>query len=105
VITIHNSSLAARPSGFTQPNPADFNKKSVPLPAANDQDSNTQATPVSTPEQIQAAIAKVGMTQEDNFFQGSDRRTNQALQAYNQTRNQPMQDQLETLIASIDTYA
>lgn len=105
MITIHNSSLAAQPVGFTQPNPASLNKKPASFPAANDQNNNGQGPSASTPEQIQAAIAQTGLTEEGNFSQESNRRANQALQAYNQTRNQPIQAQLENIISRVDYYA
>jgi len=104
VINIHSSS-AAQPSSFVRPNPADLNNKPAQLPTANDQNNSGQTSPVSTPEQIQAAVAKTGLTRDDNFSQETDRRTRQALQIYNQTRNQPMQTQLENLIVRVDYFA
>lgn len=104
VITIHNSSLASQPVGFSQPQRTSLDNKPTP-PAANEQNNSIQAPPASTPEQIQAAVAQIGLTKEDNFSQENNRRTNQALQAYNQTRNQPVQTQLENIISRVDYYA
>lgn len=105
MITVHNSSLTVPAFGSTELNPASLNKKTTPLPAVNEQDNNGTTPRASTPEQIQAAVAQTGLTTEIDFSQEYDRRTNQALQAYSQTRNQPVQAQLDNLIVRVDYYA
>ena len=105
MITVHNSSLTVPAFGSTESNPASLNKKTAPLPAVNEQDNNGNKPRASTPEQIQAAVAQTGLTKETDFSQGNNRRTNQALQAYSQTRNQPVQAQLDNLIVRVDYYA
>jgi len=105
VLIVHNSSLTVPAFGSTEPNPASLNKKTAPSPAVNEQDNNGTTRSASTPEQIQAAVAQTGLTKEIDFSQGNDRRTNQALQAYSQTRNQPVQAQLDNLIVRVDYYA
>lgn len=101
MITIHNSSLAAQPIGFSQPNPANNGNRPV-----GDAPNNYQQEPsASTPEQIEAAISQTGLPKENNFSQETDRRAIKALQAYNQTLNQLTQNQLQNNIVGIDYYA
>lgn len=106
MITIHNSSLVFNRAGYIKPEQVSLDKKQAqPLAVTNDQHEKNQGLPVSTPEQVQAAIAQVGLTKDDNFSQENDRPTNKALQAYNQTRNQPNQIQLENILPRVDYYA
>ncbi|MDD2761677.1 MAG: hypothetical protein PHH11_15475 [Methylomonas sp.] len=105
MITIHNSSLTFNRTGYIRPEQASLDKKQTLALVADGQSSIEQGISASTPEQVQAAIAKSGLSKEQNLPKEYDRRTNIALQAYNQTRNQPIQVQLESLINSVDLYA
>jgi len=102
VITIHNSSLASQRVGFSRPTSTAVNNGASTV---NDQNNPGPDASASTPDQIQAAIKQTGLPTDANFPQESSRRANQALQAYNQTRNHPIQAQLENLISRVDYYA
>ena len=104
MITIHSSSLAAHFHGFIQPDPAALSKKPAPSAAVNDQVNIGQTPSVSTPEQIRTTIAQTGPIKEANLSQDTHKRTNEALQAYNQIRNHPVRAQLENLIVRVDYY-
>lgn len=103
--TIHSSSLAFYPAGYIKPEQDSLNTKQARPVAFDEQKQKQENLPASTPEQIKAAIANVGLKKEEGFSQESNTRINRALQAYNQTRDQPIQTQLENIISSVDYYA
>lgn len=106
MITIHNSSLAFNRVGSVKPDQDEFALKKAPAQRiGNAPDEKDQGLPASTPEQIQSAIAKAGLSKQDSFSQGTDRRVNKALQTYSQTLNQPIQVQLDNSISGVDYYA
>ncbi len=104
MITIHNSSLAYIRTGYNSPEQTAIDRKQLQPVSTDEQNKKNQRTAVSTPDQIQAAIAQTGLAKESNLSNENDRRTNLALSAYNQTRNQPVRAQLENIISRVDYY-
>ncbi|MCK9605341.1 MAG: hypothetical protein M0R33_02700 [Methylomonas sp.] len=106
--TIHSSSLTAYPAGFIKPEQDRFTQKPAGTDASDKQATDVPGrleAPASTPEQIKTALATSGFNQQNNFSQSDDTRSNKALQAYNQTREQANQLRLENLITRVDYYA
>ncbi|WAR43906.1 hypothetical protein [Methylomonas rapida] len=99
--TIHSSSLAFYPTGYLKPEQDSLNKKQAPLDEPNPLNLNL---PAWTPEQIQKAMASAGLNKHNDFSQEANTRTNRAVQAYHQTRDQPIQAQLENIISRVDYY-
>jgi hypothetical protein len=106
VNTIHSSSLTFTPTGYVKPEQESFSKKPVNTVVSSDNSGNKRIpTSISTPEQVKTALSKSGLNKQDTFNPGDNTRTNKALQTYAETRNQPAQTQLETLISRVDYYA
>ncbi len=103
--TIHSSSLAFYPTGYTKAGQDSLNKNQAQSNAASEQSAPRQDLLASTPEQIKTALARIGFDKKDNFSQGNNARSNQAVQAYQQTQDQVMQSELENMISRVDTYA
>lgn len=106
--TIHSSSLAFYPAGYIKPDASGFDKNSVnPVDQQLGAESNRQRQelPASSPKQIEAALADVGLALDGNNAQSTDKRTARALAAYNDTRSQPIQSRLAGMISGIDLYA
>jgi hypothetical protein len=105
---IHSSSLAAYPAGYIRPErdtavqtraPA---QKAAKPSAVIEQGLEASA---STPEQVKTALIKSGLNSSDNGAQYQDNRTQKALQAYSQTREQLNQNKLDNLITRVDYFA
>ncbi|MGR8930511.1 MAG: hypothetical protein ACU836_07710 [Gammaproteobacteria bacterium] len=99
---IHQSSLASYPIGYSHQTQTTTGQNES---KTSDVEKQTSHNAASTPAQIERAIAKIGLAKEDNFSQNNDEYTNKALQAYNQTRNQPLQAELDNIISGVDFYA
>lgn len=105
--TIHSSSLAFYPAGYIKPDANGFDKNSAnPVDRQLEAESNRQrqGLPASSPKQIEAALADVGLAVGDKYAQPTDKRTAKALAAYNDTRSQPIQSRLAGMISGIDLY-
>ncbi len=105
MITIHNSSLTFPRTGDVKLAQAAVDKNQAQSASEDGRNKTTQASPASTPDQIQAAIAQTGLSKESSFSNDNNRQTNIALNAYNQTRNQAIQAELESTITRVDYYA
>ena len=106
--TIHSSSLAAYTAGYVKPEQDRFTQKPAGVQAKDKQTTDfprRPEAPASTPEQVETALAKSGFNQRISLFQAGDTRSNKAIQAYNQTREQADQQRLENLITGVDYYA
>jgi len=105
VTTIHSSSLSFLPAGYATPDRSTLPPSPSPVVNQTNDQAGQQSPAASTPSQIQAAIEQSGLNNENQYPQTSNARTAKALAIYNQTRNQPAQNQLSTLISGIDSYA
>ena len=105
--TIHSSSLAAPKSGYIRPAQDSLTQTQAKKNAESSYKSEAEPreAQTSTPEQIQTALAKVGLTKQDGYFENTTTRTVKALQAYTQTSEHINQIQLENIISRVDYYA
>lgn len=108
VNTIHSSSLAAHRPGYIRPAQDSLTQaqaKKNALSNFRQPEAKPAEVEPSTPEQIQKALAKVGLNRQDSFFENSTARNYKALQAYTQTSEHINQTQLENIISRVDYYA
>lgn len=107
---IHNSSLTFSPVAYTQkPQSGRIdNGEASTIDAANNnankQRSDFNGQPSST-EQIKAALADAGLSNENANNQTNNTRTQKALNAYTQNHNQTAQLKVAEIISGIDLYA
>ncbi|WKJ89508.1 hypothetical protein QZJ86_15990 [Methylomonas montana] len=107
--TIHSSSLAFYPVGYTQPQAGrlENNREQKPSPDSNAIGGNQHNLDLPKPSstaQIKAALAENGLTVNNND-QPTNSRTLKALNAYTENRNQPAQLRVAEIISGIDFYA
>lgn len=108
VNTIHSSSLAAHKTGYIRPaqdNLTQTQAKKDVESSYGQSDALQRDVQTSTPEQIQTALAQVGLNRQDSFFENTTARNVKALQAYTQTSEHINQTQLENIISRVDYYA
>lgn len=108
--TIHSSSLAFYPVGYTHPQTgrAENNREQKPRPDINAIGENQQNLALPKPSstaQIKTALADNGLTVSSNNEQPTNSRTLKALNAYTENRNQPAQLRVAEMISGIDFYA
>jgi len=109
VNTIHSSSLAFYPVGYSQPKAARLDNNAEQQKKPNSDDTgiprqNPDLPKTSSTAQIRAALADNGLTVSNNN-QPSNSRTLKALNAYTENRNQPAQLRVTEIISGIDLYA
>ena len=104
--TIHSSSLASYRIGYIKPEPDRFEKNPANPARANARSSNNQQLtgPVSTPEQVKAALDKSELNKVNSYEQSGSSRTAKALIAYAEARNQPIQTELAADLFHLDIY-
>jgi hypothetical protein len=105
VSIIHSSSLAYKPVGFNQPQPARNNGGEAVQPAAGDTVDVKLQTPPSTTQQIKHALSNAGWLSKDAQNQGSNFNSQKALNAYTENLNLSAKQQIAETISGIDTYA
>lgn len=108
VNTIHSSSLAAHRPGYIRPAQESLTQTQAKKDARSNYrqpEAEPAEVQTSTPEQIQTALAKVGLNRQDSFFENSTARNYKAVQAYTQTSEHINQTQLENIISRVDYYA
>lgn len=106
--TIHSSSLAAYPTGYIKPEQDSLAKNRAQSSKTENPAKNFERSieaPASSPDQIKSALAAIDMDQSGSSMQNYDNRTQKALQAYSQAREQLNQNKLEGLISRVDYYA
>jgi len=102
---IHSSSLTFSPARLNQQQTAKSNNvqnnERAALPAPKETQSPLRTYPSDKITQPSGADS----ARQENAYQPTDKRTLNALNAYQQESNQVLQDQRVNLITGVDTYA
>lgn len=106
---IHSSSLAYYPVAYNKPQSGRVDDNAIAAIDAVDsnpggQRSEFNAQPSST-EQIKAALTDAGLSNDSAYNLPNNTRTQKALNAYTQNRNQTAQLRVADIISGIDLYA